>query len=222
MAELSMDLKRLESVGSALDIIRFLHAQPAGYADSDDIMEGLDISERRFGKAVRRLVTTGYIQMRSDYVYELTTQGVTAADELAAFDAAAPADSGIDSGLQRKILIAVPRSLVASKPSSLHIGFPPDSAFQTMSQVVVQISAVHADLDPDADIMLDLGTEAVAQQLSITPQAYDQVRLRLQAYQLSPNGDDVSPCGGMYVDVDVVPDGEPGGLIAYGVDLTFT
>ena len=79
MPELSMHLKKLETLPGALDIIRYLDESETGYADADDITYDLDMSSRRFGKATRRLVTNGYIQMRSDYVYELTRRGGRAA-----------------------------------------------------------------------------------------------------------------------------------------------
>lgn len=222
MAELSLDLQKLESVPSALDIIRFLSSQPEGYADTDDICDGLDISERRFGKANRRLVTTGYVQMRTDYVYELTTKGRAAAEELAAYDASAPAQVSDEAPrLSRKLLVALPNTLVASQAAPVHIGFPKSDAFTDETNIVVQLKAVHATLQPDSDRILSLGAGHLVDMVTITPATYDQVRLMLEVFQLSPSGDDVSACGGMFIDVPVSAQGEAGGLVAYGVDLEF-
>ena len=50
------------------------------------------LSERGFGKHIRRLVTAGYVVMDGNQIYRLTTKGGEVADELAEYDANAPAD----------------------------------------------------------------------------------------------------------------------------------
>ena len=82
MAELSNDLKKIETVQGAFEILKYLYAKDNNAADGDDIMDDLELSTRRFDKAKRRLVTRNYIQMRSDYIYELTRKGLENAELL--------------------------------------------------------------------------------------------------------------------------------------------
>jgi Mn-dependent DtxR family transcriptional regulator len=56
------------------------------FASSDTIIDELDLSERRFSKAIRRLVTKGYLQMDGDQTYRLTDQGQSAVEELQEYD----------------------------------------------------------------------------------------------------------------------------------------
>lgn len=222
MTELPLHLKQLQPLPSALDIIRFLNDQPEVTADLDVICDGLDISERRFRKAMRRLVTTGYAQMRSDFVYQLTQKGQLAAEELAEHDSKSPlADTDNGQKIQRQVVLAIPRTLVAGRETQIHIGFPadPEKRFNPPADVVLRVSGTYADIN--ADEMIQLGNDVARQSLKLTPDWYDQVRLKVEVFQLSPSGDDVSRCGGMYVDVDVTPDGDEGGWVAYSTDVEF-
>jgi hypothetical protein len=224
MAQLPLHLQKLETVPSALDIIRFMNAQPKATADYDTVINGLDISERRFGRATRRLVTTGYMQMRSDYVYQLTERGRKAAEELSAFDADASGSTTQDFGrIRRRLVLALPQMLVAQQANTLQLGLPadPEKRFSLPADIVLRVSGVHADVtEPDNEIV-QMGNDIMQQSLTVTPEAYTQARIRVEVFQLSQGGDDLHVCGGMYVDVDVVADGDGGGLVAYGTDLLF-
>jgi len=123
--ELPFHLKTLPP--EALDVIRyFTSAGDTETADIDSICEGTGLSERGFSKAIKRLVTKGYAQMESGRVYRLTTQGISAAQELAEYDENAPEE--VDSGsayetYSRRLLLAVPRSLVANQSTNVYVGF---------------------------------------------------------------------------------------------------
>lgn len=87
MAELPFHLKTIEPLPGALDILRYLGTLDSFTADADDICDSLDLSDRRFSKAIRRLVTKEYVVMDGDMVYRLTEQGQGAVEEIADFDA---------------------------------------------------------------------------------------------------------------------------------------
>ncbi len=221
--ELPMHLKQLEPLGSALDIIRYLAKHPEGAAWTEEICDDLDISERRFSKAMRRLVTNNYMQMRGDSRYELGRKGVSSAEELAEYDAQAPLGNNTETGkVSRDIVVAMPRQLVAGQPTDVTIGFEPLSdGFDTAADVVLRFEVLNGSLNT-RDEMLKLGASAHKQTVELTPSFYDQVRFKVQVYQLSPDGEDLSECGGLYVDVDVVPTDAIHTLTAYNANVIFT
>lgn len=218
MTELPMDLQKLQTVRGALEIITYLNE--AGAADGDDIMADLDMSSRRFDKAKRRLVTTGYITMRSDYMYELTQQGEESAELLLAISAEADTASADDGKVQRQVVLAVPRNLVLNETSPLQIGFAPSDEFQGTATITLRLSAIHADLG-EVDDLFTLTSASTIIETTITPQTYNQARLKLEIYQLSEGGDDITDCGGMYVDVAVLDRGDTGEMIGYAVEAEF-
>lgn len=223
MAELPLHLKQLETLPSALDILRYLYDHPDHVADVDQICTALDISDRRFLKANRRLVTLGYLAMQSDSAYELTPKGLTAGEELRQYDANAPLEP-VDTGkLSRRGVLVMPRMLVAGQPSTITFGLSPlaDPRFG-LQTLILRLSAINAELSVNGDTQVQAGSGPVVQALQIIPEFYDQVRVKLQVFQLSDDGEDISDCGGLYVDVDVSASGAPGGLVAYGAPLTFT
>jgi hypothetical protein len=220
--ELPMHLKQLEPLPSALDIIRYLAKHPEGAAYPEEICDDLEISERRFSKAMRRLVTNNYMQMRGDSRYELGRKGVTSAEELAEYDAQAPSDGGAGAGkVSREMVIALPRQLVAGETSSVHIGFEPLSeGFSSPADVILRFEVLNGSLN-NRDEMLKLGASAYKQTVELTPSFYDQVRFKVQVFQLSEDGEDLSDCGGLYVDVDVVPANPVQTLTAYNGSIVF-
>jgi predicted transcriptional regulator len=212
-----MHLRKLESLPGALEIIRYLDESDTGYADMDDITYDLDMSSRRFGKATRRLVTNGYIQMRSDYVYELTQKGKESADELRQYDEAAPDDS---DSLTRPVLLAVPRNLIAGQTSPLILGMPADRDFPGTLDLVLRVEPIHAELGAFNE-MVQVGTDEFVTETTITPGNRTQARLRVQVFHLKDNGNDLAMCGGMYIDVAVLEEGDTGEMIAYSTDIEF-
>lgn len=220
MAELPLHLKQLEPLPSALDIIRYLHGLQGHAASVEDICDALDISDRRFGKANRRLVTNGYLAMQANFVYELTPKGIRAAEELATYDAIAPVAPQMPANkIQRDFLVALPRNLVAHRGAPVHLAFTAGQAGNQPMTIALRLDATHADLST-ADELIMLDANQSQHTITITPKPYDRARLRVHIFQLSPDGETVNPCGGLYVDVDVDADGELGGLVAYGTTIT--
>lgn len=220
--DLPMHLKRIELLPSALDIIRYLNRQPEHEAVVDDICDDLDIGDIRFGKAIRRLVTLGYVQMNAHLTYGLTHNGERAAQELATYDHTD--DETLEETPEeaiRRVYIAVPRSLVAGQTVPVQIGFPEDTRFHRPIDVVLRLEALNADISQHEDKIIKLGQSVNTYALDMTPEWYDQARLKLQVFQLSADGEDLYVCGGMYVDLTVMAEGEPGETVAFAADLAF-
>ncbi|RMG89849.1 MAG: MarR family transcriptional regulator [Chloroflexi bacterium] len=221
MTELPFRLKTLEPLPGALDIIRYLGKLEEPVADIDTLCDELGLSDRGFSKAIRRLVTKGYVQMVGDQVYRLTDQGRTAADELAEYDANAPEEAETeDLRVERKLIVAIPEKPVAKQPSNVFIGFDAADANAELdddAQMVLRVSAIHGQIDGDE--MLDLGNDPAYNTFTLIPDAYTKLRLRVEAYQLNPNDDGIETCGGLYVDIDVSNTGESGDYKAYSTNV---
>lgn len=223
-AQLPMHLVQLESLPSALDLLRYLanHAEEAAFPE--EMMEDLAISERRYSKAMRRLVTNSYTQMLPDNRFELTHKGISAAEELAVYDADAPTSAPIAQGsVERDLIVAVPFQLAAGEPAEILVGFEPmsSSSFARSTEVVLRFEAIHASLSVrDESVTLDSG--ALVQRLMMTPSFYDQARLKVQVFQISEDGEDLSDCGGLYVDLDVVASQPNTTLVAYNSSVTLS
>ena len=84
---LPADLQKLPP--QALDVLRILDGREGGL-DTEAILSGTGLSERAFGKAIRRLVTRYYVAMPRDGVYALTKTGRVAVEEIHAYDRVAP------------------------------------------------------------------------------------------------------------------------------------
>lgn len=222
MIELSAELKKIETLPGAFDIIRYLGALNDPSAFAEQIMGDLDMSERRFNKAIRRLVTTGYVQMGAPQEYRLTDDGTEAAEELSHYDQQAPGErpiSNIYGKVRRRMVVALPRMLVAGQPANMHIGFHPDSERSAAeTQLVLRFTALNAQLSKN-DELVDLDQGAAQCTIQILPSAESQMRVRVQVFQLDPSGVDIRLCGGMYVDIDVASNGGQTGLVAYGADI---
>jgi hypothetical protein len=217
MTELPIDLKKLQPVPGAFEVLRYLLHQPGMGADGDALMDALGMSSRRWDKAKRRLVTTGYLQMRNDYSYGLTNKGRESAQILEQVGDSYGSDDS--SKIQRQVMLALPRNLVSGQVSPLRIGFEPITQ-SGEAQLVLRLQALHADLG-NFEESFAVSSDAHVIETTVAPQQFDQVRLRLEVYQLSTGGDDLNACGGMYVDVDVLPSGSTGEMIAYGIGMEF-
>lgn len=216
MAELPSDLKKLETVLGAFDILKYLYAQPDKAGDGDDIMDDLELGTRRFDKAKRRLVTRNYIQMRSDYVYELTRKGLESAEILLDIDKLHGDAS--EGGIQRQLALVLPRNFVYGTTSPLKIGIEPSSEFSDEANLIVRVTPVNAALG-EYNEMATLSSDALILETTITPSAFDKARIKVEVYQMQE--DDFAELGGMYVDVVVVDEGDTGSEFAYTTDLTF-
>jgi predicted transcriptional regulator len=223
--ELPFHLKTLPP--EALDVIRyFTVVGSTETADVDAICEGTGLSERGFSKAIKRLVTKGYAQMESGRVYRLTDQGVRASEELSEYDANAPEEDDTGSGyatFSRRLLLAVPRSLVANQPTNVYVGFEAaadDESLANPAEIVVRLAIVNGEPKAPQDEIFALEDEPAHAVFAVTAGDHTKARLRLNVFQLGPNPDDINPAGGMYIDLDIVKTAADNGtLVAYATNV---
>ena len=103
---------------NALDVLRYYQRANVTTADIDEICQEVGLSERGFGKAIRSLVTKGYVIMDGDQVYRLTENGSAAAAELANQDAEDADDTEEDNTIDqftRRLTVVLPRQLQAMR-----------------------------------------------------------------------------------------------------------
>jgi hypothetical protein len=216
----------------ALDIIRFYSGSGTNVASVDDICEGTGLSDRGFGKAIRRLVTKGYVIMDGDHRYRLSDQGARAVEELVASDVNAPDDDeaeAVDAGRRlvgRRLFMALPRALVAGQEVHVYVGFPEaedDEMIHGQVNLLIRLSVLNGEPARARETPFLLGNNATRHVFEVTAGHFTKARLRLHAYQIDDDEpDEVHFAGGMYVDVDVKPDSS-GGLAytTYATDAEF-
>jgi len=112
----------------------------------------------------------------------------------------------------------LPRNFVYGTTSPLKIGISPSDEMTDSANLVVRVTPVHAELG-EFNEMATLDSSALIMETTITPEAYDKARIKVEVYQM--DNDDFSEVGGMYVDVVVVEEGDTGSEFAYTTDLTF-
>jgi len=221
--ELPYHLKTLPD--DALDVIRFLGTLDDSTANIDDICENVGLSDRGFGKVIRRLVTKGYVVMDGSQIYRLTEQGHEAAEDLAMFDANATDDDGGQVAeaeqIPRRLILVLPRTIVAEEPTRVFVGFNAQPVMTDAADIVVRLSVVHGEPKTPQEQSFALKDNAAHQAFWVTPGRFTQTRIRVQVFQLGPNPDDISVSGGLYVDVDVAASADNGDteLVAYGADI---
>lgn len=221
--ELPYHLKTLPP--DALDVLRYLGTLEDWRAYKDEICEQVGLTDRGFGKVIRRLVTKGYTVMDGNQVYRLTAQGQDSVEELMAYDAAYPlgeptANTAAER-LARRLVLVIPSIVVSGAPTTAYLGFHPAPDFDLQSDVVTRLTVVNGGPDTPQEAVFDLDDGAAQYAFEITPGQYNRLRLRVEVYQLGPNPDDINVAGGMYVDVDVTanPDNGRAPLVAYGTDV---
>src|SRR5690606_2298620 len=145
----------LEPLTGALDIIRYFGTHEGLTADADKIQASLDLSDRSFGKAIKRLVTKGYIQMDGNRIYRLSEQGQRAVTELREYDATGPAFDGATTQddeaeqLTRRLVMALPRRVASGQPTQLMIGLHPASYDDTLDQpidMLLRLSVINGEV----------------------------------------------------------------------------
>jgi hypothetical protein len=228
--ELPFHLKALPP--EALDVIRFFGTLDTSIAYSEQIIEGVGLTDRTFGKIIRRLVTKGYLQMDGDQAYRLSDQGQTAVEELAEYDAAEPAakperSSAAVQKLARRLVLVTPGKLVADRPLNLYVGFhaaDDDQALDEPADVVARISLLNAEPTRPQEVSFQLGNKPEHRTFQVTPGRFKCLRIRVQVFQLGPNPDDITVAGGMYVELDVLPAPDPAAsaFTAYGTEIVLT
>lgn len=223
MTEISFQLRTLEPLKGAWDILRLFGSSNHSILSSDEIIDSVNLSERSFSKAMRRLVTKGYIQHDGDLMYRLTDNGRNLMNELLTYDEemrhipqTAP-KARID--VLRRLVCAVPHTFPVGDEQTVFIGFHAGNLPNDSSEVVVRVTAINATPATPQDVIFTLDSGVTYEQVVIKADEFTQVRLRLEAYQLGEMGD-ISPAGGMIVDVPVTTESIEPQLVAYGTDIS--
>lgn len=220
--DLPVHLKRLPP--GSLEMIQYLGQAENAMASRDDICAALDLSDRSFGKIIRRLVNKYYIAMDGDQIYRLTDQGGEVAEELADYDfEAGDSEDDEDESTQftRRMRLVLPEPLQAGVPAHVMLGFDAPSPDSHSAEVAARLSILNGEPNAPQEALFDLDDQPAHQDFLVTAGPYSQARLRVEVYQLGPNEGDISEAGGMYVDVAVSAEsaGDPN---AYGIDIDFS
>jgi hypothetical protein len=208
----------------AIDILRYYGQISTDSAHADAITEGASLSDRSFGKGIRRLVTKNYLVMSSDQVYRLSESGRRVVEELKAYESGAPRQSqnGDARFLRRRLVLVAPRTLPAGQPTEVVLGFDEATAEEALNapvNMLVRLSVVNGEPRRPEDAMVMLTNQHAQQAFEINAGHFTQARLRVEICQARDDGDDFDFCGGMYVDLPVsaTPGQQP--LAAFGVDV---
>lgn len=208
---------------SAVDVIRYLSKLDMRKASIDDICEAVGLSERGFGKAIRSLVTKGYVVMDGDQIYRLTDNGGEVAEEIAYyFDDEESDEEEADEAVSytRRLVLVMPRQLVANQPAHLVVGIAPLPRQATTAEVVARLSVLNGEPSAPQEAAFELDGASSAHDFLITPGLFSQARVKVEVFQLGPNPDDIAVAGGMYVDVPISAAAGSSERIAYGTDIT--
>jgi hypothetical protein len=227
--ELPFHLKALPP--EALDVLRYFGSIESPISHADDITEGVGLTDRTFGKVIRRLVTKGYLQMDGDQAYRLSEQGQTAVEELGAYDesepTAKPKREVVTQQIPRHLVLVTPKALAADQPVQVHVGFLTaydGEGLDELADVVARVSLVNGEPSRPQEVAFQLSDDEDHKALTVTPGRFKCLRIRVNVFQLGPNPDDIAVAGGLYVDVDVLPqtDASTQEWAAYGADITLT
>ena len=209
---------------NALEVLRYYQRANVTTADIDEICQDVGLSERGFGKAIRSLVTKGFVIMDGDQVYRLTEHGSAATAALATIDFDDTGDEDedyTDEQLTRRLTLVIPRQLQAKSPTHVVVGFQSCDDQIGTAEIVTRLSVLNGEPSVPQEASFELDSDAAKQDFLVTADAYTQARIKIEVFQLGPNPGDIAVSGGLYVDVDVTTDNtsaEP--MIAYGADIT--
>jgi hypothetical protein len=212
-----------------LDVLRFFGATGQTSAHADEIIERTGLSDRGFGKAIRRLVTSTYLVMDGDQVYRLSDAGRRAVADVLEYDLETPPQfretPAVPTGprsVVRQLLLVAPRALAPGEAATIRVGFDEAEDGELLSgpaPVVIRLSAIHADAAAPNETTLQIENRPVQQTFTVTPGAYTQARFRVQLFQSDEFGYDIEPCGGLYVDVPIAAAADPS-LMACGLAVS--
>ena len=242
MTDLPFHLKTIEPLKGALDIIRLLGATDEQSVYADAICESLGLSERSFSKAIRRLVTKGYVVMDGEMEYRLSEQGQDSVEELRSYDEATGGglelvseseedqDFGISESddtnetrtVARRLVVAAPVQMVAQQANACTVGVHPASEnaeIDGTAELVVRVTIINGEPERPQDLIFSLDNEHAQQSLEIIPHLFSEIRLRVEAFQLGNNPGEIQQAGGMYFDIPVTTTDDNASQTAYGTDI---
>lgn len=213
----------------ALDILRYFGSLNALSALADDIVEGSGLSNKGFGKAIRRLVTNGTLTMDASQVYRVTDRGQKLIDDLLAYDqsqAGQPQDAAprlVPRFVKRRLVVALPRKLLAGQATSLFVGIDDasdDNLLHDSAHMLLRIEVLNGDSQPAESSFL-LANRSLRLVVEAAAHRARMARVRVQVFQLSDDTGEYESCGGLYVDVPIATDSASAdsSLVAYGADI---
>lgn len=211
----------------ALNILRYFHTVSAPSAHADQIIEGAGLSDRGFGKAIRRLVTKNYLVMDGEQVYRLSDSGKRVVAELGNYDENTPEEVEISTPdearfVMRRVVLVTPRVFQAGQPTNVYVGFDDaedDEVVSAPFEVILRLSIVHGEPDESKESSLVLENRAAYQVFEVTVGKYTQMRVRVQVCQLQDGDIEPDACSGLYADLPVGVGEVDNTLVAFGTDL---
>lgn len=199
----------------ALDILRFYRGLNTRSAHADDIIEGADLSDRGFGKAIRRLVTKNYLVMDGDQIYRLSDMGQRAVEELGSYDLNPSEEASEYQSVEmsdeprfvkRHMVLVAPRMLRAGQPTNVFVGFDDaedDEILFSPLEIILRLNVLHGEPQEATETSLVLENRAVHQTFEVTAGNYQQARIRVEVCQFQDDLLDPNACGGLYADLPV-------------------
>jgi predicted transcriptional regulator len=208
----------------AVDILRYYTRLNADSAHSDSIVEGAGLTDRGFGKGIRRLVTKNYVVMSSDQVYRLTDPGRRVIEELKAFEGDAPQKPAKTEArfVRRHLVLVVPRALPAGESVEIALGFEEaadEEYLNAPANMLIRLAVLNGEPKRPREASFMLTNRQMQQSFEITAGRFTQARVRVEICQYRDDGDDFDFCGGLYVDLPVTLDSMIPPPTAYGVDV---
>ncbi|MBN1964856.1 MAG: hypothetical protein JW910_09425 [Anaerolineae bacterium] len=182
---------------NALDIIRYLGGLD-GYAAFDvEIIEALRLSERGFGKAIRRLVTQEYVEMQIDGTYVLTQRGLDAAETLEAHDAEAMHEAFDDAAIEaadlpeysvpRRLLVVYPKALPVAGTAHLfvRVAAPPVDGERAGGELLCRLSGDLTCAPEQLSLTVPADAASSAVRFAVTAPAAGDLALTLDVFQVA-------------------------------------
>ena len=208
----------------AVDILRYYARTNADSAHADSIVDGANMTDRSFGKGIRRLVTKNYLVMSSDQVYRLTDHGQGVVEELKAFDGGAPPAVARSEArfLRRHLVLVTPNTLPADQPVEVVVGFAEAEDEEYLNapvNMLLRLSVVNGEPHRTREAPILLTNRQIQQAFEISAGRFSAARVRVEVCQYRDDGDDFDFCGGLYVDLPVSAQDDSSPVAAYGIDV---
>lgn len=190
----------------AITVLRFMSTQRGGAADYMTIRRGTGLSDRLAGKYVKRLVTRFFMQMDENRTYHLTAKGEQANTLLASNVNLLGDDNPDADKISYDLCAIVPKRIIGDVPVEWMIGVSPlgNDIPEYDTELVLVLSAENASISPD-QATLNLSstkTEDFTKLTIVASDAQEEVRVRIEAYQLLEL-DEPNAAGGMFFDINV-------------------
>jgi DNA-binding MarR family transcriptional regulator len=207
--ELPPELTRIPP--QSLDVLRYMGQNGVTQGDAETLAEGTGMSDRSIKRAIRGLITAGYLHMDDSYIYYLTEKGVKAVEDLAAYDSAQPQPvMDLDGAklVSERLVAVLPNPLGARETATLQLGFFQMPQVTVPTQVVLRLSASNGTISPP-EITLDVQPNQKVEpgETYYTPTGQlGQIRIRIEALQITDMAE-VHQAGGMFIDLEIAPAG---------------